>query len=71
MYITYIREMRQRVAVVHPMPRAASALLAQRAELLRELGAHADYDQHSAVLNRVAELRLGLPLTALPFPAQP
>ena len=53
---------------MQPAPRAVSTLLAQRAELLTELGLHPDYCQHAAVLGRVIELRLGLPLTAVPVP---
>ena len=58
--------MRQRIATVQPAPRDMSTLLAQRAELLTELGLHPDYHQHADVLGRVVELRLGLPLAAVP-----
>jgi hypothetical protein len=68
-YVTFIREMRRRPATVQAAPRTLDVLQQQRAELLRELGAHADYDQHAAVVARAAELRLRLPLTPLPFPA--
>ena len=60
--IRFVEEMRSRPALSQAVPRDEQ-LVREREEIYVALGAHSDYDDHGAVICRLAQLRLRLPLT--------